>query len=216
MKKTYTLILFLIVFAQNKTNAQCTVAIPKYAIVINTTTTIAAIADTFWVCSGDTLNGSGVDNVYYVESGGALDMSGFHKTVYLKAGASINCSGIDDTIYHEAGAIISCSGNHFDSLCTQLVFDYTDAPANGCLPTGVQNFVSNETEIIFQNPVKEKISFRTKNSTSIVIFNAVGKNVLKNNFNSSAKEKVDIDVSSLASGIYFLKLDDVVRKFVKE
>ncbi len=219
MKKSFACTLLLLIL-QSKLYAQCTVAIPKWATVVNTNITVAAVADTFWVCSGDTLFGSGVDNVYYVESGGALDMSGIHKTVYLKAGASINCSGIDDTVYYEPGAIISCSGNHFDSLCTQLVFDYSQAPANGCVPTSVAPqlpLTNNEVLQCLPNPVMDELNisgYILKDGVAeIKIFNLVGKEIFSTRLTTS---DFKLHLNHLPIGIYFLKTLSSAKMFVKE
>lgn len=219
MKKLITACIVFIALAY-LSNAQCTISIPPWATVVNTTITVAAVADTFWVCSGDTVNGSGVDNVYYVESGGALDMSGFHKTVYLKAGASINCSGIDDTVYYEPGAIISCSGNHFDSLCTQLVFDYSHAPANGCVITNLSPNPSPPESGILQcypNPAQEEITityFSTdEKEWKLYVLNSLGKEIFSM---CSTTSNLKLQTSNFPKGIYFLKAGVVVNKFVIE
>jgi len=136
------------------TNAQCTVSIPPNAVVIDHDTTLGMVSSIYWVCSGDSLHGSGVDNIYFVEPGGVLDMSGINKIVYLKSGASIICSGLGDTIYYETGAIINCSGSHVDSLCAQLIFDYTDAPPNGCVLTGMGEQKAANIIEVYPNPVK--------------------------------------------------------------
>lgn len=117
--------------------SQCTVTIPNNAVVFvdEQTTTISNGAA--WVCNGGLFDGAAIYTSLFVESGGALNMSGLNKKAYLKAGAYMSCSGIGDTIWYEAGAIIDCSGDHVDILCDEIIFDYSQAPANGCFPTGL-------------------------------------------------------------------------------
>lgn len=187
---------------------QCTVSIPANAVVVNNDTTVGMVNQIWWVCSGDTLNGSGVYNTYYVESGGALDMSGIEKIVYLKSGASINCSGIDDTIYYEPGAIINCSGNHVDIPCSQIVFDYSNAPVPGCNATsiGTVNPLNNSLHVS-PNPASNQLQVKFSSSkggvASLLVRNVLGEIILISADNIKIGENVfDVNISGLANGIY--------------
>lgn len=207
MKKYFLLATICCVFNFSKLFSQCNVAIPPNAVVINNDTTIGMVNQIFWVCSGDTLSGSGVDNVYYVEPGGALDMSGIHKIAYLKAGASINCSGIDDTIYYEAGAIISCSGNHVDILCSQIIFNYSNAPANGCATTGIQEASVSASISFYPNPVKDNLYLTgtglEQDGFKIEITDLNGRMLLEKS--APIPEKM-LNVSFLQPGIYMMTM----------
>lgn len=120
-----------------RASSQCTVTIPSDAIVFTDAQTTVISNGDAWVCNGGLFDGAALYTSLFVESGGSLDMSGVNKKAYLKSGAYMNCSGIGDTIWYEAGAIIACSGDHVDILCDEIVFDYSQAPANGCFPTGL-------------------------------------------------------------------------------
>lgn len=205
----------LVLFSILKFNsrAQCIVSIPPAAIIINQDTTLGMVNGIYWVCSGDTLNGSGFHNTYFVESGGALSMSGVEKVVYLKSGASINCSGIDDTIYYEAGAIISCSGIPVTVLCNQVIFDYTNAPQGGCVTTGFPVQAVDENKISASpNPVTEKTTLQfylQKNEkVSVLIYDITGKIVkeFKDQNFSQGKNLFLIDMKEMKSGLYVLEL----------
>lgn len=207
--------IFFVLFAmaEYNTTAQCTVSIPPTAIIINQDTTLSMVNGIYWVCSGDTLNGSGFNNTYFVESGGALAMSGIEKIVYLKSGASINCSGIDDTIYYETGAIISCSGNPVSILCNQIIFDYSNAPQGGCATTNLSHITYFENKISASpNPFSEKTTLEfyfPKNETaSVLIYDITGKVVQElamQNF-SQGKNIFLIDMVEMKSGLYVVEL----------
>ncbi len=66
--------------------------------------------------------------------------------------------------------------------------------------------------MIFPNPVGNKAAFVTykKLNAEITISNAVGQQILKTVFS----EKLIIDVSSWAAGIYFVKGGSANKKFV--
>lgn len=192
--------------------AQCFVTIPANAVVVNNDTTVGMVNQYWWVCSGDTLNGSGVYNTYYVESGGSLDMSGIEKIVYLKSGASIDCSGIDDTIYYESGAIINCSGNHVDIPCSQIIFDYSNAPSPGCDVTSTSdiNMLGKELKVS-PNPASDqlRISFTSSKAGvgKLITRNTLGQTVLSSSYNLKiGKNRIVIDATGLPNGIYFLRL----------
>lgn len=193
--------------------SQCVFAIPSNAIIIDSTTTLGMVNNVYWVCSGDTLNGSGVHNTYFVESGGALDMSGTEKTVYLKSGASINCSGIDDTIYYETGAIISCSGNHVDKFCSQIIFDYTNAPQGGCLTTGLSGNSVTDSKVGFSpNPFSDEttVSFVSgRNQRGRILIYGLAGNLIKEFAEYSfvrGENRLLLSMSELQNGMYLAEI----------
>lgn len=129
--------MLIALLSTGRASSQCTVTIPSDAVVFTDAQTTVISNGAAWVCNGGLFDGAALYTSLFVESGGSLDMSGVNKKAYLKSGAYMNCSGIGDTIWYEAGAIIACSGDHVDILCDEIVFDYSQAPANGCFPTGL-------------------------------------------------------------------------------
>lgn len=198
------------------TFAQCNVSIPSNAIVVDTTLTYGGSNMFFWICgAGDTLNGSGVNMTYYVESGGVLNLSGIEKIVYLKDGATINCSGIDDTIYYEPGAIIFCSGNGVLIPCTTILFDYSNGPPNGCFSSTSINENTAENDFhVFPNPVNQILNIRYNGKKALEIYDIQGKLITQIN-NPVMDIQITTDVSYLAPGVYLLKMENQIRKFVK-
>lgn len=81
------------------------------------------------------------------------------------------------------------------------------------MPTGINpiNF-SNTNFSILPNPVTSelKISSATLSNSDAEVFNMLGKRIV------GIKNQKAIDVSSLDAGIYFLKINNIVKKFVKE
>ena len=51
---------------------------------------------------------------------------------------------------------------------------------------------------------------------NIIINNLLGEIVLKKQVKNNTKGKVELDVSFLSSGIYFVRVGNEVRKFVKQ
>lgn len=81
--------------------------------------------------------------------------------------------------------------------------------------TSSTNNIHEANSFIFPNPVAQKLNIRTSLSFEhLEVFDLSGKRVI-----SSSTEN-DVDVSSLKSGIYFLKLtgdkESITKKFVKE
>jgi type IX secretion system substrate protein len=65
---------------------------------------------------------------------------------------------------------------------------------------------------IYPNPTNTLLNFFIATNEHIIITNVLGEIVLQKN----AEGKVELDVSFLSAGIYFIKVGNEVRKFVKE
>jgi len=101
-----------------------------------------------WVCAGDSLNsGGGIMNIY-LESGATFITGGGIDSIFAKNGATIMMSGGIHKIFHEPGANLVITGG-IPTLypCASLVFNYTQAPANGCAPLPVCNLSSTVSGI---------------------------------------------------------------------
>jgi hypothetical protein len=99
-----------------------------------------------WVCQNDTLYTDGGIMKIYLESGATMITGGGIDTVYAKTGATIVMSGGIHVIYHEPGVNLVMNGG-IPTLfpCPSLVFNYTQAPANGCVPVPLCNLSSSAT-----------------------------------------------------------------------
>jgi hypothetical protein len=99
-----------------------------------------------WVCQNDTLYSDGGIMKIYLESGATMITGGGIDTIYAKTGATIVMNGGIHVIYHEPGVNLLLSGG-IPTLfpCPSLVFNYSQAPANGCVPVPVCNMTSSAT-----------------------------------------------------------------------
>jgi len=88
-----------------------------------------------WVCANQTLQTDGGIMKIYLESGATMITGGGIDTVYAKTGSTITMTGGIHVIYHEPGVTLNMNGG-IPTLypCASLVFDYSQAPANGCAP----------------------------------------------------------------------------------
>ena len=128
----YLSVLILIYFGLvgHSALSQCTITIPSTSIVVDVPTSLGGFDKHVWIC--DSLSHSGFDHFFYVESGGYTSGSGIGITSWVKAGGEYASSGIDDTVYYETGAIFTTAPD-VAILCASITFDYSNAPASGCV-----------------------------------------------------------------------------------
>ena len=99
-----------------------------------------------WVCQNDTLySDGGIMNVY-LEAGATMITGGGIDSIFAKSGSTIIMSGGIHRIYHEPGVNLVMNGG-IPTLypCPSLVFNYSQAPANGCAPVPVCNLTASTT-----------------------------------------------------------------------
>lgn len=84
-------------------------------------------------------------------------------------------------------------------------------------PTGI-SFPNHSQDnlYIFPNPTNETLKFTLNNKENISITNLFGNVLIEKNFLFNPNGIVEIDVSILSSGIYFIRAGNDVRRFVKE
>ncbi|MCB9193204.1 MAG: hypothetical protein H6597_01610 [Flavobacteriales bacterium] len=125
----------------------CATTISPSTIVVSSTTTQDAGYTCFWVCGGDTLYLTGAENSVWVEPGGTviIDPMGSNYLISteigLKDGAHLIVnldttgwgSGPFDAVWYAPTADIVDPNGWFQQFpCTSVVFDYGQAPAQGC------------------------------------------------------------------------------------
>ncbi|HKR04967.1 MAG TPA: T9SS type A sorting domain-containing protein, partial [Bacteroidia bacterium] len=76
------------------------------------------------------------------------------------------------------------------------------------------NQISNSQSsiLIYPNPTNAVLSLSLNHEENIAVTNLLGEIVLQ----KTTEGKVELDVSFLSAGIYFIKAGNEVRKFVKE
>ena len=144
--------------------------------------------------SGGTYTGTGVSgNVFNPATAGA----GTHTLMYVYTDGN-GCSNNDTTIVQV-------------DLCTGIM-DYTNESSELSIypnPTnGILNVDFSDSFLQSQDNVLNMI-------TKIQVIDVLGKKtILKPEFVSLNSLRIDISV--LPQGVYFLKIDDIIKKFVKE
>jgi len=99
-----------------------------------------------WVCQNDTLYTDGGIMKIYLESGATMITGGGIDTIYAKTGATIVMSGGIHVIYHEPGVnLVMNGGIPYLYPCPSLVFNYSQSPANVCVPFPVFNMTAAAT-----------------------------------------------------------------------
>ncbi len=96
---------------------------------------------------------------------------------------------------------------------TKQVLNATKSYRVVSIPSAIGE-VEESSFSIYPNPVKEILELRNQKSDfgqSVVIFDLAGRKISESKLSQNR-----IDVSGLAKGIYFLKINDTVKKFVKE
>ena len=101
-----------------------------------------------WVCPNDTLyTDGGIMNIY-LESGATMITGGGIDSIFAKTGSTIIMNGGIHRIYHEPGVnLVMNGGIPYLFPCPSLVFNYSQAPANGCVPVPVCNLSASISTI---------------------------------------------------------------------
>ena len=99
-----------------------------------------------WVCQNDTLyTDGGIMNIY-LEAGATMITGGGIDSIFAKSGSTIIMNGGIHRIYHEPGVnLVMNGGIPYLNPCPSLVFNYSQAPANGCVPVAVCNMTAAAT-----------------------------------------------------------------------
>ena len=100
--------------------------------------------------------------------------------------------------------------NRDDSV--SVIFEYF-APEG----TSVPAYTLSASLSVFPNPTREQLrifNYELRESTTVEIYNVMGQKILS--IESLQSTETTTDVSTLASGMYFLKIGNSVVKFIKE
>ncbi len=81
---------------------------------------------------------------------------------------------------------------------------------------GVNEHSSTENITLFPNPVNSVLTITGVNPTTIKVFNVLGQMQLEKSYDIVTDGKIELDVSALSSGVYFINLSGEVKKFIKE
>ena len=109
-----------------------------------------------------------------------------------------------DDIYYQVKrrAFDDCNNSFDESNVITLTYTYCDA-------TNINSIIEN-TVNIFPNPAHNSITIAgTVQNQNIKIYDIMGKELLNTN-------KLTINISNFERGIYFVKVDNTISKFIKE
>lgn len=182
-------------YTVNGTNGTCA-GTKTITMVVNPNPTVVATSSSSVICTGNsaTLNASGANT--YNWNPGSL------------SGTSVTVSPTLTTTYSVTGT--STAG------CTNT--KTVSITVSAC--TGIQDLANENGFLIYPNPTSSKISisfFDFGNEVKIELIDLTGK-ILQTNL--TVEEKMEIDISGLNNGMYFVKIKssqkEVIKKIIKQ
>lgn len=210
-------------------SAQCTYLIPANVDVISTDSSINNSFlpnHQFLICPGRTLtvfgNSTGFNKFYlennstviFSDSIGATPYGSY--SFYVKSGATLHYNASSpvafpfiDTLVWENGATLIDTGGlfHLDSLCSSVVFDYTNLGGAPCGISIVKNISANSSYSISPNPFIDALTIQMNNSFSeneMVIFDLLGKEL--EHFYLNEATVAELKMKNNWSGIAILEI----------
>ncbi len=152
-------------------------------------------------------------------------------TVTAVSSSPTICVGSSATITANGASTYSWSNSSATSAitvspATTTTYTVTGLGANGCSgsTTFVQNVStcvginelsrSNGDVSISPNPASKQITIKTSlNASTLSIINVAGQEVMKANFSN---QEAELNILSLANGVYFVKVNESIFKFIKQ
>lgn len=200
--------------------AQCeNIPLPASATVISTNGSYTLMGGSVWVCSGVAASITGIALTIYAEANTELAVNGNYMIGFAKGPSTITTFG--DTCFwsYESNVNYIGSGNmNFGSPCVPLSFDYSQAPANGCVVNSVTEVSAPRVDIeLLPNPAQDHLTVRVSGTTlhSVDVLDMAGRHLLS----AYGDQARSLDVQQLLSGNYLLRLrtDSGVRmeRFMK-
>jgi len=121
----------------------------------------------------------------------------------------------DGFSYYQNQPFYNPNVDNVNSLGTNLWID--DIYLSGGT-IGIIEVDSNEIISIYPNPAQDRVKIKSKKQiTKITISDVLGHDIqIIDNFILNAAGIIELDVSTLSSGLFFIKIENKVKKFVKE
>ena len=218
LKKIYITSLFLVIVCilSLKSYGQCNPIIPITSNVVSSSQTVDGGFTPQWVCSGDSLSSNGGSFNVFLESSAVMTTGGGIDSIYVKAGARLTMNGGIHHIIFEPLAILNILGGipSYDT-CVSINYNYSQAPAGGCLLTSLNNMQLSDVKFsISPNPAKDQLTIETTKATSIEIMNVLGEILVERIID----KKEVISTTNFNKGVYFIKdrMTGRTIKFIKE
>jgi len=128
---------------------------------------------------------------------------------------SISNSATSNTVNIDSGFFSTVISNITTTDVITFVFDTIYSPNSLCLYTSLDEITSEIELNIYPNPAETYITIQAKRITDIEIINTLGELSIFRKINSNFQNEIQLDISSLPSGIYFVRMGNEVRKFIK-
>lgn len=178
--------------------------------------------DSYSPISGDkTENNLANEQTWFVKTD-SLGIIQWDKTLHTNALAYDDESGMAIQSVDGCYSIANCTPGGIGGDKTQPNWDTIPSSSkdywiikfcDSTATTSINQISNSQFPIsIYPNPTNSKLNLILNQNENIVITNLLGEIVLQRN----ATGKVELDISFLSSGIYFIKAGSEVRKFVKE
>ena len=128
---------------------------------------------------------------------------------------SVPAFTISNTSYTTSSPFIS-SVNDSNSIASITTNPLTYSDINLCF-TGIPNIENALKSFkIYPNPVNSALTIEIDNAKSIKIYDLPGKVIMDKKIADKVAGKIELDVTPLANGLYFINIDNAVQIFVKE
>lgn len=178
-------------------------------VLKNSSTSLSSCTFTAQSVGGAPIDFNGNDPVALFKNGTLIDVVGtFNNTANFAAETDLRRKvNIPNTTY---------TPSEWDSFAITTTVPNCEniGIANPSSTLGTTKPLANNSElIILPNPVKGNILYvkNAKNHASFLILDASGKLITSGNISNG-----EVDVRQLKSGIYFIKIDEKTKKFIKE
>lgn len=196
--------------------------IPHDAIVIDSNGVPSLSAKGYWVNPGFTFSPSDGDTVF-AEPGSAITLSSRQRShnclIYLKHGAAYSApeSSSNAVIYADGTSVTTQSGVNLILSCPNLDFDYTNAPPNKIVTSGVLEDSPTSGITLAPNPATGWVSIKglPSGDVNVSVMNILGETIIEQQ--DVRGPECALDLSKLAPGAYYARINSgrsVVTKVI--
>lgn len=211
----YQIVLCAIILSSfNQVIGQCSPVIPLGSLVIADTTGLIGYGLSgfdVWVCKKVQVEiGIFADsNSIYIEEEAIGEIIGAGQTIWAKARAVLYLQSEGNTVYYDTNAtVVDNAQNNTLIPCPNMIFDYSQAPAEGCdIKTLVKEVSISKGIKVYPNPNNGtfSINLNTSERVNLTIYNIHGQSFYQTT--TSGLDKVEIKLpAQLSNGIYFLQV----------
>lgn len=158
----------LVILLHTTVNAQlCDYSIGANITVIQNDTTLSGFGN-YWVCEGLEVAFMGTAFAW-MEANCTVLVAGNMGNYSMKSNGTIIVSGINNVVvYDESTTLIDNTGTVFPTLCTEVVYGYTNAPAGGCdVLTGLDGAAQRDAITISPNPATDRLNIQNLKSGNV-------------------------------------------------